>query len=716
MFRLTKLSPPRWARSPEFLVGGGLSALALVLIPLASLPMVRVPSLVTLSAAVILAADWGGAALLIGPRSAGRPRRQWLAGCLAFSGLMAVAFLISYPNVLAPHGLLEQPRDVFAWIRLAWQSVTLLCLMGVLGLPERALLTARNRLAPRSEGSSAWVLIPSVGLALGCTIAAELASRLGPPPLTSTSYAGIWQVVSGTVLGLIAIAAIPALRRMGRATAAERWFTAAAVASASGLLLTTVAARRYTLGWNGGWIVWAAAAFLMAMALVREAISEWRSQSGPGNSRLHALTYALSHLDPAGSVEQLAPALCAELQRGVDVDYAALIRFDGAGVGVLVGSCPEVAPEEYRPGTHVLSEEWLRRKHRDASGANWVEPLTRGQDANGRTPPYLDRLYESGLRAIAHSPILVGDRLQWELAVASRGDRGPDALAELARALPTLLDATAIISVLIAPAARSQQADDDARLQITAIIRDRSFYPVYQPIVAAETGVVVGYEALTRFQAGLAPSQVFTSAARVGLETELELACLAAAIEEAPRLARKAGWLSLNASPGLVLTEGPHLRALLAGADRAIVLEVTEHAVVDSYGDLREALAQIHPPVRISVDDAGAGFASLRHVVELRPAFVKLDISLVRGLNEDPMRQAMVAGMVAFAKRSGCVLIAEGVETTSELVTLRRLGVGLAQGYLMGRPTRASRVHANAAAGAGIHALEARRAGPAGAP
>jgi hypothetical protein len=104
---------------------------------------------------------------------------------------------------------------------------------------------------------------------------------------------------------------------------------------------------------------------------------------------------------------------------------------------------------------------------------------------------------------------------------------------------------------------------------------------------------VVGYEALTRFQAGLAPSQVFTTAARVGLETELELACLAAAIAEAPRLARQEGWLSLNASPGLVLTEGLRLGELLAGADRAIVIEVTEHAVVDSYGDLREALAQI---------------------------------------------------------------------------------------------------------------------------
>lgn len=711
MFRLIKLSPPSRARAPAFLVGGGLTALALALLPLASRPMVKVPGLVTLSAAVILGADWTAAALLIRPHSQARPRRQWLAACFAFSGMMAVAFLITYPNVLATHGLLEQPRGAFAWIRLAWQSVTLLCLMGVLGLPERALLKWRTGLPPRRGRASAWLLIPSAGLALVCAGIAELASHLGPPPLTGTSYAGIWQAVAGGAFGIIMIAAIPTLRRLKRAAAAERWITVAAGMGAASLLLTIVAARRYSLGWDAAWIVWAGAACLIAAAATREVLLDGVRQPAPGPSSLQALTYVLSRLDPTQSVEQLAPALCAELQRGTGVDYAALIRFDGAGVGVLVGSCPEVAPEEFEPGAQVLPDDWLRGRHLDASKGGMVEPLTRGPDPNRGSRVYLERLYESGLRAIAHAPILVGDRVQWELAVANRGDRGPDPVAELAGTLPTLLDATAVVSVLIAPTARSQQADDDARREITHIIRERSFHPVFQPIVAVATGRVVGYEALTRFQAGLAPSQVFTTAARVGLETELELACLAAAVRDARRLARKAGWLSLNVSPGLVLTESRRLGALLADIDRTVVLEVTEHAVVVDYCDLREALSHLHPSVRISVDDAGAGFASLRHVVELRPAFVKLDISLVRDLDQDPMRQAMVAGMVAFARRSRCALIAEGVETTSELATLRKLGVGLVQGFLLGRPTSASRARASAAAGAGIQAAVVHPAG-----
>jgi EAL domain-containing protein (putative c-di-GMP-specific phosphodiesterase class I) len=89
--------------------------------------------------------------------------------------------------------------------------------------------------------------------------------------------------------------------------------------------------------------------------------------------------------------------------------------------------------------------------------------------------------------------------------------------------------------------------------------------------------------------------------------------------------------------------------------------------------------------VELAVDDAGAGYASLRHILELRPTFAKLDISLVRGIDADELRQALAAGLVYFALRSGCHLIAEGVES-EEAGALRRLGVEFAQGYLFGRP------------------------------
>jgi EAL domain-containing protein (putative c-di-GMP-specific phosphodiesterase class I) len=90
--------------------------------------------------------------------------------------------------------------------------------------------------------------------------------------------------------------------------------------------------------------------------------------------------------------------------------------------------------------------------------------------------------------------------------------------------------------------------------------------------------------------------------------------------------------------------------------------------------------------VRIAVDDAGAGFASLRHIVELAPAMVKLDRSLVARIADDPARRAVVDGMVKFAQTSDLILIAEGIENAAELATLRELGVPLGQGFLLGRP------------------------------
>ena len=127
---------------------------------------------------------------------------------------------------------------------------------------------------------------------------------------------------------------------------------------------------------------------------------------------------------------------------------------------------------------------------------------------------------------------------------------------------------------------------------------------------------------------------------------------------------------------------------ILHAVRRRVVVELTEHVPIDDYDVLRTAIANLGPDVEVAVDDAGAGYASLRHVLELRPAFAKLDISLVRGIDTDEMRQALAAGMNYYALRTGCLLIAEGVETEEEAECLQRLGIDLAQGYLYGRPER----------------------------
>jgi EAL domain-containing protein (putative c-di-GMP-specific phosphodiesterase class I) len=116
------------------------------------------------------------------------------------------------------------------------------------------------------------------------------------------------------------------------------------------------------------------------------------------------------------------------------------------------------------------------------------------------------------------------------------------------------------------------------------------------------------------------------------------------------------------------------------------VLEVTEHAAIADYPAFRAAMAAFGPRVELAVDDAGAGFASLRHILELRPAFVKLDRSLVAGLESDYARHAMIAGLRHFARATGFRLIAEGIETDQELAILRALDIQLGQGFLLGRP------------------------------
>jgi len=168
---------------------------------------------------------------------------------------------------------------------------------------------------------------------------------------------------------------------------------------------------------------------------------------------------------------------------------------------------------------------------------------------------------------------------------------------------------------------------------------------------------------------------------------ELETVTLEAALREARHLEPRA-WLSLNVSPALLL-QPVTLRRLLAGRSRRIVLEVTEHEAIEAYAPLREAMLALGPGVRLAVDDAGAGVANFNHLVELRPNFVKIDICLVRGVDADPSRRAVVVGLVHFAAEAGCSVIAEGIETQAERATVTELGVTLGQGYLLAKPAPA---------------------------
>lgn len=235
------------------------------------------------------------------------------------------------------------------------------------------------------------------------------------------------------------------------------------------------------------------------------------------------------------------------------------------------------------------------------------------------------------------------------------------------------------------PAPRRTHDDRaDLRSRVVDAIAGTGRHHVLQPIVDVRARQAVGAEALARFAgAPFAPDKWFAAAERVGLRIPLELAAARTALTS---LDRVAGYLSVNLSPDAV-TSGA-LDELLAGVDRSrVVVEITEHQVVSDYPALTAALAPHRAGgLRLAIDDAGAGYASFRHILELAPDFIKVDMSLVRDINLDPVRQALTASLLTFARTAGAQLVAEGVETQAELDLLARLGVTLVQGYFLGRP------------------------------
>jgi EAL domain-containing protein (putative c-di-GMP-specific phosphodiesterase class I) len=235
--------------------------------------------------------------------------------------------------------------------------------------------------------------------------------------------------------------------------------------------------------------------------------------------------------------------------------------------------------------------------------------------------------------------------------------------------------------MLVGPQALAHTRQESHRREIIDIVENERFHIVFEPVVHLPTGVTVGYEALTRFDAGIAPDRCFDLAQSVDLGSALESACARAALREARTLPADA-WLAVNFSPSAVIDGSA--AAALAGATRDLVVEITEHNQIDDYAVVRDAIAGCGD-VRVAVDDAGAGFASLRHILELQPDIIKLDIALVRDIDTDPARQALAAGLRHFAALTGTTLVAEGVETMAEANAVRELGVELAQGFLFSR-------------------------------
>jgi len=223
---------------------------------------------------------------------------------------------------------------------------------------------------------------------------------------------------------------------------------------------------------------------------------------------------------------------------------------------------------------------------------------------------------------------------------------------------------------------------------IIGLIEAETVDVAYQPIFDVRSNRCLGIEALARFPEPFTrPDHTFALAERLGLGLQLEELVIRRAWE-ALGLLGEGQFLALNLTPASLLALARRANQRPEVALSALVVEVTEHTAIDAYGDLRRELEQLcQRGLRIAVDDAGAGYASLRHVLELGPDIVKIDRSLIHGLADDRARRIAVSAFVALAHDLGSNVVAEGVELPADYDAICELGVDAAQGYLLGRPS-----------------------------
>ena len=237
---------------------------------------------------------------------------------------------------------------------------------------------------------------------------------------------------------------------------------------------------------------------------------------------------------------------------------------------------------------------------------------------------------------------------------------------------------------------RDQLETEKRRLEwsrIHSILERDSVDVEFQPVFDLLDCSIVSLEALARFwtEPMRSPSVWFAEANEVGLGAELELAAIRSALQRIDDFPEGVA-LALNVSPATALD--PRFCELLLGVAERIVIEITEHAQVDDYDALAAALAPLRQRgAQLAIDDVGAGFANLRHILRLAPDIVKLDLSLTQEISRDPARLALATSLVGFAGGVGARIVAEGISSDEDLTSLRALGVDYGQGFYLARPS-----------------------------
>jgi EAL domain-containing protein (putative c-di-GMP-specific phosphodiesterase class I) len=289
------------------------------------------------------------------------------------------------------------------------------------------------------------------------------------------------------------------------------------------------------------------------------------------------------------------------------------------------------------------------------------------------------------IRSFVSVPVVLSDGTVYGTFCAA-GFAADKKLSKRDKALLEVLSHAA--ATVIEPTVHEQERHAEIEGRIGPLMASGGPVVLLQPIVELQTGVRIGAEALSRFPSewNQTPDLCFADAHSIGVGHDLEVQALRRAAEH---LSRVEGYVAMNVSPSTLLT--PACTDLLSGLPLGrILLELSEHNAVEDYDELARVLAPLRSRgMRLAIDDVGAGFSSLRHIVVTKPDVIKLDRSIVTGLGDDPVLTVVVRSLVDLARACGARVVAEGVETAADAEAARGAGVDHGQGWFFGRATAA---------------------------
>jgi PAS domain S-box-containing protein len=382
------------------------------------------------------------------------------------------------------------------------------------------------------------------------------------------------------------------------------------------------------------------------------------------------ITGAMARARSARSPLEALGEACAQVSHLNDVTVAAVLAFREGDIAEVVLARPDAGEV---PGPAAGDGPALRRRAEAGAWAGGCGAIGHEGLSHTKTRP-------GGCPAV-YAPIHGSSGVAGVLCAVLRPGVSPgDQQATLA----TVQQLASMIGAIAGNefsrwARRTLTAD-----AISEILEEHAFWPVFQPIIDLEDDATAGWEAFTRFADGTPPADRFRDADEAGVGLILEEATLAAAVLASANLP-EGGWLSLNVSSAMVM-ERERLYRGFARLERPAVLELGDLPPWAFAGQVDAALHSLPGGVKLAVDGAGGMSASLLALVHFQPSFIKVDPDLIHGIDHDPIRRALVAGMQKVADQTGCFVVAEGIETEAELLMCKALRIRYGQGHYMGAP------------------------------